>query len=441
VPAKRGHSALAPIGLAAALAGGVLLRLIWPADIEYKLDESWTVEQVRNLLSGAPWPWIGMPTSVGLFNPGMSIWVFAPLGQFSGARLPPELARAVQVLNVAALIGLVAFAWLCIPRERREPWLWAAALWAVNPLAVIFERKIWPPSVLPLGTVALTAAWWYRDRFQGAFAWGLIGALMSQVHLGAGFFVLALAAWTAMARPRAVNWAGWLSGSFLGALSALPWMLQLVGSHAEQWRWRLPRPLFYSRWFTQPFGFGSEYTLGRDHMREFLAGPEVAGQPTYLIGLLHAVLALLLLAVALRALARIYREGWPPLREVFVGEDPAGLLVRATLWGYGGMLTLITIAGVGSHRHYLIVAAPVMALWAAQTVLFCAEPFGRTAHRLLTAFALCEAAVSLGLLCYIHATQVIHGEYGPTWRSQQSHCPELDHARHSQCLKSLLGSR
>jgi hypothetical protein len=202
------------------------------------------------------------------------------------------------------------------------------------------------------------------------------------------------------------------------------------------------RPLlyFYYYWFTQPFGFGSEYTLGPHHMREFLAGPLWMGQPSYLMGLLHVVLALLLLTVALRALSRLHLHGWPPARAIFLGNDPEGLLVRAGLWGYGAMLTLITATGVGSHRHYLIVVAPLMALWAAQTVLFCdSRPRRQIAHSLLTAFCLCQAALSVGLLTYIHTTQIIHGEYGPTWRSQQLQCPSIERINLSDCLKSVLG--
>jgi hypothetical protein len=103
------------------------------------------------------------------------------------------------------------------------------------------------------------------------------------------------------------------------------------------------------------------------------------------------------------------------------------------------MLTIVTIFGVRASRHYLIVAAPMMALWAAQTVLWSdPRPVGKRARRTLTAFAICEAGIAFGLLGYIHATQIIRWEYG---RSQESHCASLDHTRHSDCLRSLVGSR
>ncbi len=146
------------LGIVLALVAGAGLRLIWPADIEYKADEAWTFEHSRQ----ADLPWLGMPSSVDIPNPGMSLWVFIGLQRLSGAEDPPALARAVQCINIAALVLLVVFAFWYVPRSEREPWLWAAALVAVNPLAVLFHRKIWPPCVLPLLTLLMLYGWWYR---------------------------------------------------------------------------------------------------------------------------------------------------------------------------------------------------------------------------------------------------------------------------------------
>jgi hypothetical protein len=102
------------------------------------------------------------------------------------------------------------------------------------------------------------------------------------------------------------------------------------------------------------------------------------------------------------------------------------------------MLSLITIFGVGSYRHYLIVATPLMALWATQLVLFGdSGPRRLTTHFLLTAFCMCQAGLGVGLLAYIHAAQIIHGEYGPTWRSQQLLCSPIEQAGHLDCIKSV----
>jgi hypothetical protein len=362
-----------------------------------------------------------MTTSLGPPNPGMSLWVFAGLFAVFGVATPPDLARAVQSLNIAALVAFAAFAMAVVPKQRREQWLWAAALWAVNPLAVIFERKIWPPSVLPLAMIAFMAAWWFRRRVGAAFAWGLLGALMAQVHLSAAFLAGVVAAWTLFCDRDAFPWKGWLAGSVIGALPALPWLLELsrhAGAAAPHWRG--PIPSFFLRFVTQPFGFGIDYTLGRTHMLDYLAGPIWAGRPTYLIAAVHLVLAALLLVVLIQALRAARRDGWPGARMVFVGKDPETVLIAATFWGYGGILTLLTIAGANAERHYLVAVAPLMALWAAAAVFYGDRtPDRRRARAILITFCVGQVALSAGLLGYIHQTGVILDEYGATWHSQQ----------------------
>jgi hypothetical protein len=409
------------LGLALAVAAGIALRFAYPTDIEWKWDEKWTFEQAQQMVVGGAWPWFGMPSSVNLPNPGLSLWVFAGLSALFHVKTPPELAQAVQSLNAAALVAFVIFVFAAIPKDRREPWLWAAAMWAVNPVAMIYERKIWPPSVLPIGSVAFIAAWYCR-RFAGAaFAWGLLGALMAQIHMGVAFFALALAAWTLVHDRIAFPWKSWLAGSFVGALPALPWLFEVLSQHGGvSFGLTAPNFSFFSRWPAQPFGAGIEHMLGRAHMLDYLAGPRLAGHPTYLMALVYAVLIGVMVVVLVRAIRVIFTDGWPPARGVFFGASPETLLITAAFWGYGGLLTLFTLFGPGSHRQYLIVVAPIMALWAALTVMYGDRVAGRPrARALLIVLCLGQTILSAGLLSYIDRTAVIKGEFGPTWRAQQ----------------------
>ena len=178
----------AAAGVLLALVLGVGLRFVWPDDIEYKPDEIYTFTRTKSFLAGNAVdpgisPWLGMPTSKGFANPGMSLWVFYAIGAVFGAETPPALARGVQACNVAALLLLAVFAWRAFTGREREWWLWAAALAAVNPFAVIFERKIWPPSVLPLLMLLFLMSWRCRATRWGALLWGATGTVAGQIHL------------------------------------------------------------------------------------------------------------------------------------------------------------------------------------------------------------------------------------------------------------------
>jgi hypothetical protein len=416
-------------GLALALIAGAALRLGFYGVIEWKADEQWTFVHAQAMAATganiAQWPPIGMPSSVGAPNPGLSLWVFTWLMQL-GAKTPPDLARAVQMLDVLALLAFAAFGLFAIPKERREPWLWAAALWAVNPASIILERKIWTPSVLPLPAVATLWAWRYRRHPAAAFAWGMLGALMAQIHLGAGFFAAALMVWTLIADRRAFPWIGWLTGSVVGALPAIPWALDLA-QHA--WPHGPPRPpaaSFYLRWPNFLLGNGPEYTLNRAGFADFLREPRLNGLATHLAGALQVLLIGVTALLAIRATLKLLRDRGMPLQALFLGDSPETVLTAASFWGYGGLLTLITFAGAGSYRHYMEIVAPLMALWTALFALW-TDKGGRwrLARPSLVALCAAQAALSLLLLVYIDRVGATTGDFGVSWKAQQAgvHAP------------------
>ncbi len=426
------------LGVVVALLAGASLRLIWPADIEYKADELWTFQHSHD----TELPWLGMPSSVDIPNPGMSLWVFMLLQRLSGAEDPPALARAVQLLNVAALVLLIAFAFFHVPRAEREAWLWAAALVAVNPLAVLFHRKIWPPCVLPLLTLAMLYGWWYRQRRGAAFLWGLIGACLGQIHMAGFFFAGGFALWALLFdRPwsQRVAWRSWLLGSALGALPMLPWMVHLLLNPSERpmnpYRWVHACELkFWVRWCTESFGLGINYTFG-PYFREFLCYPLLGGRPTYLVAVLHCFVACVAVLLLLRALVRLakQRSRWS---ELWIGRSCATAFTQnAALWGFG---LLLTLSSFSIHRHYMIVLFPLEFLWVARLalssefrVLSSEKPAGaselrtqnselRRGRALLFSLCFAQFILSASMLAFIHTRQNFAGaEYGIPFGAQR----------------------
>ena len=158
--------ALAIITFSAVLLG-CCLRLAWPLEIEYKADEAFMFERSQHVGTSEPWPALGMPSGAGgVRNPALSIWFFAGLAKITGATTPIGLARAVQVLNCAALGALALFA-LRFAGDERRAWLWALNLAALSPTGILVQRKIWAQSVLPLLCVLMLMAWWRRRTFWG----------------------------------------------------------------------------------------------------------------------------------------------------------------------------------------------------------------------------------------------------------------------------------
>jgi hypothetical protein len=398
--------------------------------MEYKADEVWTFEQTQPAALGQGNLWLGMKSSVNVPNPGMSLWVFIALRTLAGAEDPPALTRAVQLANCLALGLLVVFIWRQVPARQREAWLWAAALAAVNPLTVLFHRKLWPPCVLPLLSLAALWGWWRRGRPWPAFVWGLVGACLGQIHMAGFFFSAGFGLWALCFDRKGVAWKWWLFGSCLGAVPLIPWAAEVLAhpsaGTASPIGWvHALEGKFWGRWFTESFGLGIDYTLGA-HFREFLGWPLVGDTPTYLVALCHAVIVGVAAFLLCRQAVWLWR-GRRSLAGNLIGrESPTAFTQGAALWGFG---LLMTLSCLPIHRHYMIVLFPLECLWVARLAL--QQPAGsgpraaRAGRILLGTLWAAQLLISTQFLAYIHDTQNVHAEYGPTYHAQQQHKARL----------------
>lgn len=391
---------------------GSALRLVWAADMEWKADEIWMYETARNVADGTqPWPWLGMTSSTGLQNPGLSVWVFIALAYV--AKTPVEMVRWVQWINILTLWGLFGFFRWRLPESARSPWLWGIVLAAVSPIAILFSRKLWTIDVLPLFSGLLLIAHWYRHRGWGAFAWGLLGALIGQVHLSGFFLATGLWIWTVYSDWRrrtgfGKTWLPWLAGTVLGLLPFVPWVqYYLAGassSAARSWVGVLV-PKYFAHWFTTSLGVNMSYSLGRYFWSDFLSQPVVLGVPTYLMALAHGILAVLGLWGLWRWVRSFRHPGSALISPI---AEPLGFYLRAIGLATGLVFTLFAL---NVPIHYVFVAFPMMYVWLASIWADQRRPWG-----LILA---CQVAISVMFLVFIHTTGgFADADYGLVYRLQ-----------------------
>src|SRR5258708_6252917 len=79
----------------AALVFGIVARLVWLEDMEWKADEIYSFETGLEINQTGQWPATGMGSSVGLPNPGLSVWAFAPVVAIDPR--PTSVCRQVMV--------------------------------------------------------------------------------------------------------------------------------------------------------------------------------------------------------------------------------------------------------------------------------------------------------------------------------------------------------
>ncbi len=424
--AGRAPPHLLPVLAALAVLAGALLRNVWIEDMEWKGDEQRMYADALSLARGGAWPWVGMPSGVGTLNPGMGVWVFAALAWLGGLTSPTGLARAVTIANTFALALLAFLAVTRRAEDEPEAWSWAVALAAVSPSGVQLQRKIWAQSLLPTLCVAIIAAWWARRSRSGAFAWGLLGACLGQVHMSGFFWAAALAGWTALAerrrpgpllrRPPPTRWRAWLAGTVVGGWPLVPWAraAHLGSGGGPSIR---PRDIlalgFPKHVAIDVAGAGTQYSLGPASFGAFLREPLVSGVATHGVLLLHAVavaLAALALAGGLWAWVRS-RDGGPRL----FGGGPTPLLQNAALFGFGVLMTLASAGFRPFQPHYLIVLFPLLQLTLARVAL--AHPRGR---RWLGGLVAAHALLAAAFLLHVHARGgAPEGDYGVSYRLQR----------------------
>jgi hypothetical protein len=411
-----------PLGFlffAVSLGAGIALRLSFPGDIEYKGDEAWMFQVTREILQGGPWPGVGMASSTGIDNPGLSVWVFPALAWLTGADDPVSLASAVELLNCFALGVLFFFAWQRA-EEDRGLWLWTAALAAVDPLGIVLQRKIWAQSVLPIFALALFLTWRARARALPAFLWGIAGAVIGQVHMSGFFYAFVFVLWAAWAslrwyRRQPTRWFFWLVGSVLGSLPMIPWIQYLLKSKPSMAHWGLPPPALggnvWRLWIEDATGWNLEYSIGRAHLKQLEAWPLIGGTKTHLVSgalLASAILGGLLVLFTLWGLVRE--------RAAVVERVSRDGPVAHNL-GFGAYGLLMNVLPFSFYRHYLILAYPFESM---TLPLLGWLPKRRMAW--LAVLWLSHLIIAVSLLYYLHATHGAPGaDYGVAYQFQGRH--------------------
>jgi hypothetical protein len=405
------------IGLIAAIAVGTVFRLVWLRDIEFKGDEAGAVRLVQAFWASHHLPATGIPSSTGLPNPGLNLWVLIAISAALPNIGPLEMTRAIQVANVVAILLLAWFAVKGVPRAEREPWLWSVALVSVNPLAVIFSRKLWAQELFPLFTLPMLVGWTYRGRRWGAFLWGFAGALLGQVHLTGFLFAAPFTAVTLLLAPRSVRWWAWLLGSAAGAIPLIPWLIDVATHTHPVSSAAIQNPAIpFGHWVNYALGIDLSKTLGPD-FTEFVAFPRIGGIPTYGIALLLAAILVVAGLLLLTLLRRRRIRATADMRSRPFQSDISKLLLAGCV-GYCGLLAVMLHP---AYLHYLIVAFSLPSLSLAWLAL--ASDGGNAAslsvsRLLLTAMVVLQAVLALAFLCFIHQTQFIRGDYGTTYGSQ-----------------------
>lgn len=381
---------------------GMVLRLIWPADMEWKGDEIWMWEHTQQILTGAiPMPSVGMRTSLEVPNSVVGTWIFLALARISST--PVRLVQWIQVLNVVTLWGFLGFILSQVRAPARQTWLWGLAIASVNPAAMLLARKLWLPDLIAPFCLLILIGHWFRSRFWGSVLWGAAVMLCGQIHMGGFFVAFGLGVWTVWQewgkRGERTHWLGYAIGTLLGALPLIPWAFTVI-PNLETYREFVDEheslnlfPRFYLQWLTSALGVNLSNALWSKFWTDFLAEPRLWGFPTYLMVPAHGFLAGIGLYPAYRWWRNCRQRSLQFSTQFAISTPQINFYCGSLAWGAGGLFSLLR---VNVHSHYLAVIFPFQYLWLAQLY--------RHRERLLWAIVLTQLLISVTFLVFIHRT-------------------------------------
>lgn len=401
--------------IACFIAAGIVLRLVWTEDMEWKDDEVWMFDHAQAAYKSGNWDITGMQSSAGIVNPGLSVWIFTLFGFFCST--PVGMARCVELINIFAILGFLFVAFKKIEGQERKIWLWGLALASVSPLAILFSRKIWEQDVIVLFSLITVGGNMYRYNRVGAFLWGLAGAMAGQVHMSGFFYSAGLFLFTVIYDKLSQNktkYLWWLVGSAIGSIGLIPW-LNYMHSHPHETtlKWEhLFQFSFYFYWLVDSLGVNIMYSV-RDEFWELIKLPLIGFVPTYFIAIIHLFLA----GTGIYLIKKIFNyvtvnllvlKSKQKIKNYIRNLSLSEFYLWSVLLGLG---VLLNFCGVITFQHYLIVAFPFSYIFLSKALI--------SRPKLLLSVVTSQMIISISFIYYIHLNNgAVSGDYGKSYKIQ-----------------------
>jgi hypothetical protein len=189
--------------------------------VEFKNDEADWLRLAEDLVRLGRVPLSGEVSSIGIRNPPAFIYFLAPIVAIS--RDPQVASGVIAFTNVAGVAGTMLLGW-----RNFSPFVAVVAglVYATNPWAVFFARKVWNQDIVAPLTVLLFIAL-ERAVIANQLAWAVaafpIFAIGVQLHASLGVLVPLMLALTVVLLVRG-HWKAVGLGIILAGLSIAPYM-------------------------------------------------------------------------------------------------------------------------------------------------------------------------------------------------------------------------
>lgn len=381
---------------------GSILRLIFPYDIEFKVDQKLMLDWVNEFWQDGHFRPIGMMSGGNVYNFGLGVWLFYLLGWLSNT--PVGLTMVVAVINVFSLFFLYYIIVKKIAENQKDVWFYALSLLSVSILPIILSRDIWIQSILPPISFGLWFLYWSDlSKFKYAFLLGLLLVLIGQIHLSGIFLCFIVSIFLFYFHYRKwikLHLKAYIIGGVLAALPMIPLFIHLLNDQTSS-----PSSSFDNMkdlrflWFHIFDGLGLDifYTLEADTVL-FFKYAMIYGHHTYLSGVLYILLILTSLLGIFYSIKYGLKNTWAYILENFSTHKTIQLIIISL-----SLYTLLFVLRVRIFSHYFIITYPFIQLLAVYLV-----------HRkkfLIHSLVLINLFLSILFMLFIHETGGTENSY------------------------------
>lgn len=215
---------------------GIILRLIFPYDIEYKADQIEMLMDMQLFKEQGMVKYIGAQSSAGYPNFGLTNWIFYLISYITIS--PVGVSMILAIMNCFGLIYFYKITpQLSEKNSEIELWYYAFSLLSISLIPITLARNIWGPSLLSFFSFGIIHTFFTRKKSSKIhFILGALLILVSQIHLLGlvlNLIISCIVLFESFKFNTKKNGLMFIIGQVIFSIGMIPWIHRMYNSYPQ----------------------------------------------------------------------------------------------------------------------------------------------------------------------------------------------------------------
>ncbi len=373
---------------------------LWQLDLmEYKADEVNSVSSIVNFYSSHQLFSTGLMSSAHINNFPLFHYLLLIPGFVSTD--PLFITTWIAVINIGVVVWFYLILKQYLPPNHARI---IACIYALSPWQVFFSRKIWSIDLTALFTVPLfgllLAVIHHRDTVRTWIGIGILIVLQTQLHLSGLFFFIAFI--LSFGISKRIAWKPFLVGCIVGCIPALPYLHFEITSFPICPDCRSYQP--YEKTFTLSHLIKPFAVIGSFRWSDLFGVSYQELTAHYPLTQGSQPISFLIMAIALLGLLKLGKS---------FDSRPLGILVALTPLFY-------IVSGNLPRLMYYQIVVPFMIFAFGIGWKIIHTHYPKIGWGIIGGILIIQTTFLTNVFQFLNQTDVIKGDYGPTYRLSYS---------------------